>query len=229
LSGSTNSTEHVYDSASNTLTLTGAEDDLSTEVSELVHFPVQFAVPTPDETRSEWENDALRQQDADPYHDRVDAFWRTMITNQIWDDAASKYVEAPEHTGLEYVRWTRQTDLENTLDARAKAPILDFYDFVANLMVGNGAHFFRSKGAYIGLGCKHVQSQHKIVVFHGTHLLCIPREVKHEPGTGEVATPSWTTFSTYRLIGGQIYVHAIMDGEAVGSARQLQLEAQQFP
>jgi hypothetical protein len=135
-------------------------------VSGLVHSPVQFGVPTPNETWSEWENNALRQQDADPYHDRVDAFWRTMITNQIRDDAASKYDKAPE---------------------------LDFYDFVTNLMVGNGAHFFRSKGAYIRLSCKHVQPQDKIVVFHGTHLPCILIEVKHEPGTDEEATPSRTT------------------------------------
>src|SRR5271155_239664 len=83
----------------------------------------------------------------------IDAFWRTMITNQILGDAASKYVKAPEHIGLEYERWSRQTGLKNTLDARAKAPEQDFYDFVANLIIRNGAHFFRSKGRYIGLGC----------------------------------------------------------------------------
>jgi hypothetical protein len=181
------------------------------------------------DTWLEWKAIALEEQDADPYGDgvgRQEAFWRTMITNQIWDDPRSEYVNAPESVGIEFERWSKREDLKSTSEARnvAQNPGEPFYYFVANLMVGNQAHLFRTRRGYIGLACKHIKADDKVVVLWGSHLPSILRETKSglekKLSVTDAPNPEKEMILTYRLIGGQIYVQGLMDGEAANGVQK---------
>lgn len=160
--------QYQYMSSTRVLLLAGVEIDTIQQVSKNTYSSEEYGNPRSD-TWLEWKAIALKEQDADPYRDRVgrqEAFWRTMITNQIWDDPRSEYVNAPESVGIEFERWSKRKDLKSTSEARNVAQNLGelFYCFVANLIVGNQAHLFRTRRGYIGLACKHIKARDKVVV-----------------------------------------------------------------
>jgi hypothetical protein len=225
--------QHRHISSFDALILAGVEFDTIEEVCTSFHQKDLYGVPnTP--IWSEWRDLALRPQPDDPYtdvHGRTEAFWRTMITNQTWDDDKSRYVKAPSQLHEQFHHWLSRDDLGTTEDARRLARMegeLGFYDFVNNLLVGNDARLFRTRGGYLGLACEHVRPNDKIVILWGGHLPFLLRECKSE-GTDPVAEKGGYTSEndmaeTYRLVGGQIYVHGIMEGEGIelASARGFQ-------
>jgi hypothetical protein len=217
--------QYQYMPSTRGLSLAGVEIDAIQQVSKNTHSSEEYGNPRSD-TWLEWRAIALEEQDADPYRDgvgRQEAFWRTLITNQIWDDPRSEYVNAPESVGIEFERWSKREDLKSTSEARnvAQNPDEPFYYFVANLMVGNQAHLFRTQRGYIGLACKHIKEGDKVVVFWGSHLPSILRETKsgaeQKLSVADASNPEKEMILTYRLIGGQTYVQGLMDGEAANS------------
>jgi hypothetical protein len=220
--------QYQYMSSTRVLSLAGVEIDTIQQVSKNAHSSEEYGNPRSD-TWLEWKAIALEEQDADPYGDEVgrqEAFWRTLITNQIWDDPRSEYVNAPESVGIEFERWSKREDLKSTSEARnvAQNPDEPFYYFIANLMVGNQAHLFRTQRGYIGLACEHIKAGDKVVVFWGSHLPSILRETKSGPeqklSDTDGPNPGKEMILTYRLIGGQIYVQGLMDGEAANGVKK---------
>ena len=217
--------QHQYSPSTKVLSLIGIELDSIQQVSKQNHSSKHYGNPGYD-TWSEWKAIALEELDPDIYTcsaGRREAFWRTLITNQIWSDDLSEYVKAPTSVGIEFERWLHRLDLKSTSEARnaAQASEVSFYTFVANLMVGNQAHLFRTRRGYIGLACKHVKAGDKIVVFWGSHLPSILREVESRTDRNFSATdpadPKEARM-TYKIIGGQIYVHGLMDNEVENDA-----------
>jgi hypothetical protein len=106
-----------------------------------------------------------------------------MMVDQIWNDAASTYIKAPHDTEVELERWSQRDDLDSTFAARQAHKSSDkdgFYDFVANLIVGNQAALFRTRGGLIGLACQHIAEGDKVVVLFGGHLPFILGEERSE-------------------------------------------------
>lgn len=273
--------QYHHVNGSDSLSLKGVEVDTVLTVSRHCHSFERFGAPTGD-VWSEWKTLALRPQDNDPYGGdagRNEAFWRTLITNQVWDDPLSKYIEATSHIGEQYGRWSNRQDLTSTVEAKeATKPDNEdgFYSFVTNLMVGNEAHLFRTKCGFIGLACKHVKEGDKVVVLFGGHLPFILHEVApaermvdiagkpsdlpapdighwEKIGTAGLAPGDSTssdsavsvvsqvssmqedpsaeaprTGTTYKIIGGQVYLHGIMDGEALDDERNANLQFREF-
>jgi hypothetical protein len=214
--------QYQYTPSTKVLSLVGIEIDTIQQVSKKTHFSEQYGVPRSD-VWSEWKAIALKEQDADPYEHmagRREAFWRTIITNQIWDDPRSEYIKAPEYVAVEFERWSKREDLKSTFEARKAARNSGdwFYNFVGNLMVGNQAHLFRTQRGYLGLACKHIAAGDRVIILWGGHIPSILREAEpeseHKIGAADALNPGPDTRSTYRFIGGQIYVHGLMDGEA---------------
>jgi hypothetical protein len=146
----------------------------------------------------------------------------------MWDDPQSKYIKAPDYIQAEFERWWERGDLTSTSETRKAAGTADsslFYHFVANLMVANGAYLLRTRLGYLGLACKHVAPDDKVVVLWGSHLPSILREVTQEPKyeTGDIDAGALGSRPdvrpTYKFIGGQVYVHGLMDGEAANATQ----------
>jgi hypothetical protein len=220
--------QYQYTPSTKVLSLVGVEIDTIQQVSKKTHSSEQYGIPR-SEVWSEWKSIALKEQDADPYEDmagRREAFWRTAITNHIWDELRSEYIKAPKHVEVEFERWSKRWDLKSTFEARKAAHNSgdSFYDFVGNLMVGNQAHLFRTQRGYLGLACKHIAAGDKAVILWGGHLPSILREAEQEPehnisAAGALSSGPETRL-TYKFIGGQIYVHGLMDGEAADTPQK---------
>jgi hypothetical protein len=166
---------------------------------------------------------------------RMEAFWRTMITNQMWDDGESKYVKAPSRLGGQFHRWSSRGDLDSTADARWLGRVAGdsgFYDFINNLLVGNKARLFRTQGGYLGLACEHVRPKDKVVILWGGHLPFLlrectsKREVSGAARESDASTHAMT--AAYTLVGGQVYVHGIMEGEGIGLAERTGFQPREF-
>jgi hypothetical protein len=227
-----------YNSSIDGLMLAGIEFDRIEEVSTRLHSRELCAVPKTD-TWSEWRNLALRGQTEDPYDDmegRTEAFWRTMIANQMWDDEELKYVKAPSRLGDQFHRWSSHEDLDSAADARRIGRALGesgFYDFINNLLVGNQAQLFRTQGGYLGLTCEHVRPDDKIVILWGGRLPFLLREckTKREIPVADVEgcnVCQHVITTAYQITGGQVYVHGIMEGEGIDLAERAGFQPQQF-
>lgn len=211
------------------LILSGVEFDTVAEVSNTSHSQELFKFPD-SETWTEWRNIALKAQPDDPYRDiegRTDAFWRTVICNQMWDNDEFKYIKAPARLGDQYRRWSSAQGNPSNAET---PPGSSSQEFLTNLMIGNQARLFRTRRGYLGLACEHVRPDDKVVVLWGGHLPCIFRECGKD-AISVLATDGESGGATkafYRLVGGQIYLQGIMEGEGIRLAHQAGFQEREF-
>ena len=91
----------------------------------------------------------------------------------------------------------------------------------------NSVHFgkkiFRTERGYLGISCEHVEKGDKVAILWGGRLPFLLR--KHGdrllPGTrGQLSLTDDTVVPTYRLIGGECYIHGLADGQGLDVAER---------
>ncbi len=227
-----------YTPSIDALILGGIEFDTVAEVSTQLHTSELYGVPDTDIWRK-WRKIALRTQPNDPYKDingRMEAFWRTMVSNQMWDDADSKYIKAPSRFSDQFRHWLCTVDLDSTTAAREAGQIVGnsrFYDFINNVLVGNQARLFRTEMRYLGLACQHIRSGDKVVILWGGHLPHLLRECESKRAVSAADVEPSEAFqhvmtTAYRLVRGQIYVHGIIEAEEVDLKEGAGFQSREF-
>jgi hypothetical protein len=78
---------------------------------------------------------------------------------------------------------------------------------------------FRTERGYLGISCNHIQPGDKVCILWGGALPFVPRQV------GRATIPQsnqqrQTVVETFQFVGGEAYIHGIVDGEALKIAEQ---------
>ena len=188
-------------------------------------------------TWMEWRRVALQERRPDPYgtrSERIDAFWRTLIVDRMsMSERATSHIGADFESLLQFGgtnagpgdclpgagndKSISSVDCNDSEELRSK--------FAEWLRKWNPFHFgkkiFRTERGYLGISCKHVQRGDKVAILWGGRLPYILREHGDILLPGVRGRPSLTddtVVPTYKLIGGECYVHGLADGEGLDIA-----------
>jgi hypothetical protein len=187
----------------------------------------------------EWRRVALQERRPDPYGTRsahIDAFWRTLIIDRMsMSERATSHICAAfeallpfggVNAGLDDCfpgtgndKSISSVDCNDGEEARSK--------LVEWLRKWNSFHIrrkiFRTERGYLGISCEHVQRGDNVAILWGGRLPYILREHGDTLLPGVRGRPSLTddtVVPTYKLIGGECYVHGLADGEGLDIAER---------
>jgi hypothetical protein len=187
----------------------------------------------------EWRRVALQERRPDPYGTRsahIDAFWRTLIIDRMsMSERATSHICAAfeallpfggVNAGLDDCfpgtgngKSISSVDCNDGEEARSK--------LVEWLWKWNSFRIrrkiFRTERGYLGISCEHVQRGDNVAILWGGRLPYILREHGDTLLPGVRGRPSLTddtVVPTYKLIGGECYVHGLADGEGLDIAER---------
>ena len=189
----------------------------------------------------EWMRFALEERSPDPYGSRrlrTNAFWRTLLIDRSTmleraHPAIGEYfgnilsvIEFDEYSRdlISGARNGASNLREQGVDDREQVR----RQFTHWLEKWNSAHFgkkiFRTESGYLGISCEHVQKGDKVAILWGGRLPFLLREHGGILLPGKRGRPSLTDDTivpTYKLIGGECYIHGLADGQGLDIAERV--------
>ena len=188
----------------------------------------------------EWIRFALEDRSPDPYGSRrrhLDALRRTLIIDRVNTLERASSAIGEDFEILLEVNDAIMRSASLLLGARDVMPSLREErgdegeqlreKFAEWLRKWNSVHLgkkiFRTARGYLGVSCEHVQNGDKVAILWGGRLPFILREDGDIllPGVrGRLSLTDDTVVPTYKLIGGECYVHGFADGEGLDIAER---------
>ena len=222
------------------LVLSGVIVDTIAHVVNRLHTPGEDFDPS-SKTWTEWKRFAVQERNLNPYGSRdgrMNAFWRTLIVDRM-----SSQERASSDIGLGFESMLGINDAivdpvdtfsatRDSMFGSREAPSNEGENLSTNLEAWvrrwNSVHFgkriFCTERGYLGISCEHVKKGDRVTVLWGGRLPFLLRKHGSVLLSGAKGRPSLaddTVVPTYRLIGGECYVHGLADGEGLDIAERL--------
>ena len=187
----------------------------------------------------EWRRVALQERRPDPYRTRsahIDAFWRTLIIDRMsMSERATSHICADFEALLPFgginaspddcLLGTGNGNSISSVDCNGgeetRSKLVEWLRKWNSFRIRR--KIFRTERGYLGISCEHVQRGDNVVILWGGRLPYILREHGDTLLPGVRGWPSLTddtVVPTYKLIGGECYVHGLADGEGLDIAER---------
>jgi hypothetical protein len=187
----------------------------------------------------EWRRVALQQRMPDPYGTRsarIDAFWRTLIIDRMsTSERATSSIGTDFETLLQFDGSDVGPDdsLPGSGNGNSMSSVYCNDSEVVRIKFAEwlrkwnsfriGKKLFRTERGYLGISCEHVRRGDRLAILWGGRLPYILRQHGDTLLPGVRGRPSLTddtVVPTYKLIGGECYVHGLADGEGLDIAER---------
>ncbi|KAL9603374.1 MAG: hypothetical protein Q9219_001236 [cf. Caloplaca sp. 3 TL-2023] len=170
---------------------------------------------------AEWVDLALETSGPDPYggrRARLIAFWRTLVEDLDVksEESEAKISRLPSSFDSLVEDWIVD-DNQVPRHKHFSEAALNFEDQINTGLLTR--RMFRTQNGYVGISCSHVQAGDEICLLWGGTLPFLLREVG-KINLRDSFNPMYNKqVAQYALVGGEVYVHGMTDGNAIDVAK----------